>query len=58
MIVEYVKDSLKVWLNNDLVNEGFNMTATEGNIALQAEGSEVEFRKVELTPINKLSRKP
>jgi hypothetical protein len=47
-----------VWLNNDLVNEGFNMTATEGNIALQAEGSEVEFRKVELTPINKLSRKP
>jgi hypothetical protein len=26
-------------------------TATKGKIALQAEGSEVEFRKVELTPL-------
>jgi hypothetical protein len=58
MIVECVKNSLKVWLNNDLVNEGFNMTVSQGHIALQAEGSEVEFRKVELTPIKKLSLNP
>jgi hypothetical protein len=28
---------------------------SSGNIALQAEGAEVEFRKVLLTPITKLS---
>ena len=55
MIIECLKDSIKVWVNNDLVNFGFNCTAYQGHIALQAEGSEVEFRKVELTPITKLT---
>ncbi len=55
MIIECFKDSIKVWVNNDLVNFGFNCTAHQGHVALQAEGSEVEFRKVELTPITKLS---
>ena len=55
MTVECVGNSIKVWVNNDLVNYGFNATASKGNIALQAEGSEVEFRKVVLTPITKLS---
>ncbi len=55
MIVECVKNSIKVWVNGDMVNCGFNCTASKGQIALQAEGSEVEFRKVELTPIAKLS---
>ncbi|WP_018616877.1 3-keto-disaccharide hydrolase [Segetibacter koreensis] len=55
MIIECVKNSIKVWVNGDLVNCGFNCTAAKGQIALQAEGSEVEFRKVELTPIVKLS---
>lgn len=55
MTVECLGNSIKVWVNNDFVNYGFNCTAHEGNIALQAEGSEVEFRKVELTPISKLS---
>ncbi len=55
MIIECVKDSVKVWVNGDLVNFGYNCTASQGQIALQAEGSEVEFRKVDLTPINKLS---
>lgn len=55
MIIECVKSSIKVWVNGDMVNCGFNCTATKGQIALQAEGSEVEFRKVELTPIVKLS---
>ncbi len=55
IVVECLGNSIKVWVNNDFVNYGFNCTAVKGHIALQAEGSEVEFRKVELTPINKLS---
>ncbi|MDO9376676.1 MAG: DUF1080 domain-containing protein [Ferruginibacter sp.] len=57
MTIECVKDTIKVWLNNDLVNYGYNSSVTEGNIALQAEGAEVEFRKVEFTPINAISSK-
>src|SRR5688572_4299309 len=57
MTVECVSNSIKVWVNGDLVNYGFNATASKGNIALQAEGSEVEFRTVELTPITKLTGK-
>jgi hypothetical protein len=53
MTVECVADTIKVWMNDDLVNYGFNCTATEGQIAIQAEGAEVEFRKIELTPIQK-----
>lgn len=55
MKIECLKNELKVWVNGDLVNYGYNATASSGQIALQAEGSEVEFRKLELTPINKLS---
>ena len=52
MVVECVADTVKVWLNNDLVNYGYNCTAVSGQIAVQAEGSEVEFRKIDLTPID------
>jgi len=58
LIIECVANSIKVWVNGDLVNYGFDCTVNKGNIALQAEGSEVEFRKVELTPINKLAEHP
>lgn len=51
MVIECAGNSVKVWVNGDLVNHGTDCTAREGNIALQAEGSEVEFRKVELTPL-------
>lgn len=37
-----------VHVNGTLVNHGSRCTATSGKIALQAEGTEVEFRKVEL----------
>lgn len=56
MVIECLNDEIKVWVNGDLVNHGFECTATKGKIALQAEGSEVEFRKLELTPIKKLSK--
>jgi len=55
MRIECLKNEIKVWVNGDLVNYGYNATADNGQIALQAEGSEVEFRKIELTPITALS---
>lgn len=51
MIIECRGKEIKVWVNNVLVNRGFNSTAEKGQIAVQAEGSEVEFRKILLTPI-------
>ena len=51
MVVEARGRTLKVWVNGDLVNEGFNATVAEGRIALQAEGTEVEFRRVDLLPL-------
>jgi hypothetical protein len=51
MTVECAGNTIKVWVNGDLVNDGFNCTASKGQIALQAEGSEVEFRKVLLAKL-------
>lgn len=51
MVIECVGREIKVWVNSDLVNYGFNCTTDRGQIALQAEGSEVEFRMLVLTPI-------
>jgi Domain of Unknown Function (DUF1080) len=58
MVIEAVGRSIRVWENGDLVNDGFDATADHGQIALQSEGSEVEFRRISLTPINKLTNKP
>jgi len=55
MVIECVDHEIKVWENGDLVNYGFDCQASRGQIALQAEGSEVEFRRVELTPITALT---
>jgi hypothetical protein len=55
MIIECYQDEVKVWVNGQLVNYGYDCTASQGQIALQAEGSEVEFRKLELTPTNEIS---
>lgn len=55
MKIECLGNEVKVWVNGDLVNHGSNATADHGQIALQAEGSEVEFRKVLLTPISALT---
>ena len=49
MIIECRGDTIKVWVNGELVNEGFNSTANKGQIGLQAEGAEVEFKKIEIT---------
>ena len=55
MIVECVGDEVKVWVNGDMVNHGTNCTVSQGKISLQAEGSEVEVRQFDLTPITELS---
>jgi hypothetical protein len=55
MVIECLDREIKVWVNGDMVNYGFDCTAKEGQLAVQAEGSEVEFRKLELTPITSLS---
>jgi hypothetical protein len=55
MTIECVNNEVKVWVNGDLVNYGYDCTASEGQIAVQAEGSEVEFRKLDITPITKLT---
>jgi len=51
MVIEARGRSITVWVNGDLVNNGFDATADRGKIALQAEGTEVEFRKVEIGPL-------
>lgn len=53
MVVECRGDEIKVWVNDELVNHGTNCTAESGKIAIQAEGTEVEFRKVELEPLER-----
>jgi len=56
MVIECYKNSVKVWVNGVLVNEGTNCTADKGQIALQAEGSEVEFKKLLIKPIKRLTK--
>jgi hypothetical protein len=53
MAIEARARTLKVWVNGDLVNEGFNCTADRGRLAIQAEGAEVEFRRVQIGPLPK-----
>jgi len=51
MVIEARGRSITVWVDGDKVNEGFDATADRGRIAIQAEGTEVEFRKVEIGPL-------
>jgi hypothetical protein len=53
MTIYCIGNKVTVYLNNVLVNDGFNCTANKGQIAVQAEGSEVEFRKLSLAKMKK-----
>lgn len=55
MVIECLDREVKVWVNGDLVNHGNNATVREGQIAVQAEGAEVEFKTLNMTPITQLS---
>lgn len=48
MTIECWGNEVKVWVNGDLVNHGFDCTAKSGKLSIQAEGSEVEFRKLDI----------
>ncbi len=48
MTVQCKGAEIIVHVNGELVNHGTNCTAKSGKIAIQAEGTEVEFRKVEV----------
>jgi hypothetical protein len=56
MHIDCVGNTIKVLLNGVLVNEGFDCTASKGQVAVQAEGAEVEFRKILLTPMVALEK--
>lgn len=51
MVIQCKNDEVKVWVNDDLVNHGRQSTANKGQIALQAEGVEVEFKGLLLSPL-------
>ena len=51
MVIECQGNEVKVWVNGDMVNHGKNCTKGKGQIALQAEGVEVEFKGLLLTPL-------
>jgi hypothetical protein len=51
MVIEARGRSITVWVNGQLVNRGSNASADRGKIAVQAEGAEVEFRKLEIGPL-------
>lgn len=51
MEIECKGDTIRVWINGDLVNEATNCNVTEGAISLQSEGAPIEFRRIELKPL-------
>ena len=51
MIIECNGSSIDVWVNGDHVNNGYDCTASSGQIAIQAEGAAVMFRRLELLPL-------
>ena len=53
MIIECQGDEVKVWVNGDFVNHGKKCTVSKGQIAVQAEGVEVEFKGLTLEKLAK-----
>jgi hypothetical protein len=51
MVITCRDNTIEVSVNGDRVNFGYNCTASRGKIAVQAEGAEVEFRKIDLTTL-------
>jgi len=44
-------DEITIWVNGDLVNHVTKCSQSKGAICLQAEGADIEFRDVRLTPL-------
>lgn len=52
MVVVCKGDTITVTVNGDLVNEATNCSASAGAISLQSEGAPIEFKDIELTPLD------
>jgi hypothetical protein len=44
-------DAITIWVNGDRVNHVTNCSQSKGAICLQAEGADIEFRNILLTPL-------
>lgn len=53
MVIECSDRRIRILVNGVLVNHGIDCTADHGRIAIQAEGAVCEFRKVELSPLQR-----
>lgn len=51
MVVRCEGDTIRVWVNGDAVNAGTAIEADHGAICLQSEGTPIEFRLVQLRPL-------
>lgn len=51
MVIECRGSRIDIWVNGELVNNGFNCSTDHGQIAIQAEGAPCEFRRLELLPL-------
>ena len=51
MVVHARGDTLTVWVNDILVNQGHGSTASEGRVTLQSEGAPCQFRRVTIMPL-------
>lgn len=51
--IKLIDDDLTVKINGELVNQATDLDVTPGYIGLQSEGTEIEFRNIELTVVEK-----
>ena len=51
MIVQVRGNTVKVFVNGDLVNVAWDCSVSSGAICLQAEGTPIEYRKVQIRPL-------
>jgi hypothetical protein len=49
--IECRGDEITIWVNGDLVNHVTKCSETQGAICLQAEGADIDFRNIVLTPL-------
>lgn len=51
MIIHARNNTIRVWVNGELVNYGYNCTTSQGRISLQSEGAPCTFRRVSIMPL-------
>ena len=50
------RDTLTNIVNGVIVNEGYRVYPTTGKIQIQSEGAEIDYRRIELTPVDRTQR--